>query len=513
MNMKKPTKRLCLLVSLVLLCSLILPLLGSCDENEEQTTTTEEVTTAASSKTTKDNAGKKTDDGIDYMQSTPNKGGSTRLTSGGLPVKSSYSAYLEELRKKTANLVQTKANNVAERRSLAEGTMRTMLTLRWSPAQDTSYSLSKTGGTDYTLRADRVYAGVPYTYAAAGLEAFLYLTSSAKDDGTLVIGVTQDLLSGSSTYTRVGSDMVDTLIQAWNKVSASVYVRSVDDMIPANGVLPVGTWQIPQASGSGSSSDPSTEFPVGQGGEAQNNLYSDGSLNGDTDDICLYNGEQTMYAAYALLQKGDALIRNTSGSDAMMAVSVSVVKNADGTIDGAASTVTVLRQTISNFTGEVKSGDVYVIGDVDKVFTFQDLYTNGHIPVTVKELCDGSELDAEVSIRDSIASDAYTKANIYKGYISSTRRVAMVNITITDPAGTEVANSTHLAVQSDLRVGTERRYGFDIAKLTGTGETGRYFGKMAATSDFVSGTEYHYVLTMTLVTGEVITARDFTFKG
>ncbi len=514
--MKFFNRRLVVSLALVLLCALMLPYLASCEDKDVATTTGEEVITKEEKPgdyiPMVGGSGESTGDS---MASTPNKGGSSMVVSGGASVKSAYSQAMEELTAALENSHSIQAQTIANKRDLAEKYMRTMLTIRWTPESDVRYGLSSTTGTDLVFYAGRTYSGIPYTNGSSGLEAFnLYVKEGSTDVAKTTFG--QKQLAGANTAATVGTDEVDALLYTWNTVSDTIFAHSQADMIPVNGFIFLGDYQIPQMENYNTNNPVYDRNPFeGFGEPSSRTLTYDGTLAKDTDDICKYNKEQKMYAAYAKLLKADGLIRyDDTATGAYMAVSVDVKTLANGTIDGENSTVTVLHQTNDLFKAGTQKDGVYLIGEVDKKVTFKELFDNNFIPVTITDFQDGTT-QSLTFVRDSLnAAKDYTAANLYKGFITTSQRVVSATMKLTDDKGEKVFEFTTLSFQGDVKVATENRYGFDVTKISAAYAAGRGVGDQPlTTSQLQKGKKYTCVLTVNMVGGKSEVAREFTFTA
>ena len=218
---------------------------------------------------------------------------------------------------------------LAARRDAAEAYMRRMGTVRWRVESDILYTITSNtrpendtnNATRLELKAGRIYQGLPYTYAGGTDTAFLEYATKVENGVYTLEGITWETLSGDGQNSaRLGNDCSSSLTRAWASIGADITMTDTKSMAFNNGYLPVGEY------------------------------VSSKSNNTNSDQICANNGEQTMFAAYAQLQKADGLVyRGASAGHAMMVVSNHPVYKADGTIDGKASKVTILDQTRTHF--------------------------------------------------------------------------------------------------------------------------------------------------------------------
>lgn len=564
--MEKQKKGLPVWVWVVLACVVVIAgivaaiLLIVFGKEEPAKTTAEEVVQEVDDyipATSKTPVATKSDPNAESLQSTPNKGGTKNVTSGTTSVKSQFSKSQEELAIALKGLEATKAKTLVERRDYAEAYMRAMLTVEWTLEERPSTQLATSGGKtfylhdyadedawlaaagtthlaadDYTykvgsytlpLKAGRTYRGLPYSNGDSGLETFYLLKKSTKD-GVTVMDTRLDViyLYGGHAIARIGNTAETALIYAWNTISSTSRAQSVAQMVPTNGYYFVEGLKIPELTEEerqAVASKPIIDdgYTVGAGVADKLDITYDLSLSGDTDEIVALNGEQGMYAAYANAKKADGLIRSDGSSDAKMIVSVNVVKNEDDTINGTESTVTVLAQTHSLCSNQtVDENGVYLIGEVDRVMTFRQLFESNYIPMTVAELRDGS-----ASIDGAMVRDAYeyasrrTGAYMYSGVINGSRRILWVNTVLVDnKTGKVIYDNVALAERGDVKIpaATETgRFTFDLAKLDDAHELIVSLGDDVVSNASLAAGEYHYTVTARLITGEDVVVRDYVF--
>ena len=373
---------------------------------------------------------------------------------------------------------------LSQRRDTAESYMRSMLTVLWSPEEDILYTLdSKKSPEESTddkkmlLKSDRIYQGMPYSFAGSTLAAFLEYAGEPDSNGVIPIG---DLpwiaLSHNSNRSRIGLDGSSSLMLAWAQIGRSFTFTSSSDMTQENGYLHVGTYETKPDTSKGS------------------------------DVACQNNGQDVMFAAYAQLQKADGVFTSVeSGAHTMMVVSTHVVKDKAGNINGDESYVITLEQSKYPFLKEEHTyneqlgAEVYTISSIDKKHTFNDLFSGGYLPITCKELIDPAPL-AEINVNDS---NKDTSADVFmNGYVDSNYHIDTLTVTITDKDGNIVQQAALRATRYDKRMVAVNRFQKDTA--------GRIRGELDF-SNLESGT-YRCTLVCRLVNGQEFTTRDLTFE-
>lgn len=371
---------------------------------------------------------------------------------------------------------------LSDRRDLAEAYMRKMATVLWRASESISYyrSIKDTSTTMLNIVAGRVYRGIPYSYAGSSDATFMDILSNPDENGVYQI----DAIQGDPKYPAdfafgvYGNDCSGAVQQAWSQFGAKITFSSTKTMASDNGFLPVGEyWTKP---------DDITNSGV----------------------ICSTNGKPVMYAAYAQLQKADALVRRAESSGHTIMVSkIDVVHTADGAVNGVDSTVTVIEQTSGlqktercQF-DETIGEDIYPIYKLDQVYSFAELYNEGYLPITCKELIDPAPV-AEPEIKDSLTE--FNKDTILTGTISCNWAIDKVTVVISDAGGNEVQRSSVIALRG-------ANYSFDMAgRFADIYPMKKHVIGSVDVSKLAAG-EYRCVVYCRLTTGAEHTVRDFTF--
>lgn len=340
----------------------------------------------------------------------------------------------EQEETQTATEPAMSAEDVAllqSRRDAAESYMRDMATVLWRATEDLTWTTDSSLETEEDLaayceektpmviKAGRLYRGVPYSFSGAPAGSFYQFLGENDEKGyPMVNGLHWRSLNGTSSGTgRIGNDCSSAVQQTWESVGGNFIPASTEFMVPSYGYIPVGDYENKETS------------------------YT------NTVDIANANGGDVMFAAYAQLQKADAVVRRKDGAGhTMMVTSVNVVYNADGSIDGINSYITVLHQTSSYLKKEACTydetigEDVYKVYGIDDKYTFMKLLGDGYLPITCDVLVNPDATLKEAWFKDS--ETEFTKDNIFGGEITSNSMMAYMTITITDSKGNEVAQQT-----------------------------------------------------------------------
>lgn len=385
---------------------------------------------------------------------------------------------------------------LAYRRDVVEAAMREQSAILWTPAETFSYSRknnsqgvevdNETDPDDvYTFHKGRIYQGIPYTHGSGSYYSFLSFAAEQDEDGVYTLaGLTDQHMNGKSSNrvnlcARIGNDCADQLFWAWGRISNSISFRGTNSMTAFYGVLKVGDYEYAGTAFSG-----------------ENN----------TKEIVKLNGDQRMFAAYALLRKGDGMVLvNTHGEGhAVMVVTTNPVYNDDGTIDGEKSFVTVLEQTSGcehdqkSYYNEDIGKQVYPCEIMDKAWTYSEILKKGYLPVTCKELVDPSPRE-EATVTDY--TDTPTYDNMFGGVVEANYRISSITATITKD-GKTIQQATCFGHQDEM-------YQFNLYRFMNPVEQTVMQGVID--KDALEPGTYHCTFTARLSTGDNIEFRGFDF--
>ena len=399
---------------------------------------------------------------------------------------------VEETETKTEAESQTEPERVltpeeqkilADRRELAADYMHQMASVLWRCDEQIVYTIKSGVSPDevkngkgspvkLTLQKGRLYQGLPYTYAGNGIPSFSEFYSATDDKGVATVsGLTWQDLSGGFQEAIIGNDCSTAVMQAWGQIGANSFtVTNTQYMTADQGYLPVGPYKV-----------------------AKNELYS-------TKGDCARNGKDVMFASYAALQKGDAVVqRNNGAGHAMLVTSVHAVPLGNG-YDPKESYITVTHQTRGKYSKEAKyyseehGEDVYYWYGIDDQYTFSSLLSGGYLPITCKELNDPAPL-TELQVTSDV--EILTTDNMLTGSITSTHLMEKVTA--------EIKNADAAVVQSTYVYPTRRtKNEFSCEILTQKGK-----GKIDPAS--LPKGSYTFTFTVLLSNGTTVTARELAF--
>lgn len=253
------------------------------------------------------------------------------------------------IQEKRKSAVAFSPKTAQQLRQIAISYMHQMAKVVWTANQRIDYSFNNE---TLIYEAGKTYYGMIYNNCRNGFEAFC----KALDEN----GVYQ--LEDIGWDTAPGNSCATSIRHAWQMVCPDVeYLYSID-MMPYykdTGVLPVGdiNWD----------------------------LY-DGKNT--TNSIIKNTDKQVILEAYALAQPADGFMRylDTGGHALMVTLPPVVVRDADGNINPEESFVFLTDQ--NNKLNEFR--EYPSSWKVDRQVSFEKAYTDGWLPVTAKELCQGN---------------------------------------------------------------------------------------------------------------------------
>jgi hypothetical protein len=228
----------------------------------------------------------------------------------------------------------------------------------------------------------------------------------------------------------------------------------------------------------------------------------------ETIDICKRNGMQKMFEAYAMLMKGDGLMfYHPTGGHVIMAAEVKLARTDDGKIDGERSKLVYYDQN-SGYSQKqgINNRTVWSSCAYQGTMTFTQLYTEGYLPITCKELMDESiEIEAE-TFTDSMTAEQLTKINVLRGFIDFNYYVSKAKLEITDANGN--------VVYSGIRYRDETKP-YRVSMTWFAEKTTPSYANMEIYKPFsideLAAGSYHCKVDVYLSTGNVHTVRDFDF--
>ena len=366
---------------------------------------------------------------------------------------------------------------LANRRKIVVDEMRDMMSLLWTPKETFTYDIMGDGDDDapITFEKGKIYSGIPYATGDASRSAFLSYAVDKKDGIYVMEGLSDQIMSGGKTP-RVGNTCSNSVFWSWARVSNSISFEFNKYMTPTYGCIQVGDYVF----------------------EGSN--YDDVV----TSKVCEENGEAVMFASYAQMLPGDAMVYRTGNAGhAVMVVDVNVVYDGEGNIDPESSTVTIVDQSGTVVRKQETTymegvGEVVLCEKLDKVRTFASVFKRGYLPVTCQELIDPSPLEP-VTVTDY--TDTPTADNMFKGAVQSSYRISHITVDIYNEKGGLVQTATCYSVVQEM-------YTFNMYRFIHEMEQPGIQGSVDI--EALPSGNYRCVFTARMSTGNDIVFRDFT---
>lgn len=337
-------------------------------------------------------------------------------------------------------------------------------------------------GRDWSLKANTLYRGVPYNNGNISTYGYLQNLKSVDENGIHHMDTSKYLHQWG---VMLGANCCDLVYWSWSQVSDTIANRWAAETTEAKGLVKVGEYDFDRKT------------------------YSDTKL------VVAENDLDVMFAAYACLLPGDGLVNQYNGGGHVVLISdVHVEYYDDGTIDPDSSYV-----KYHDTHGGYHEVPVVVNGEevtaistnnVDHKSSFQQIFGQGYLPITCKELVYRDEAVDPATIEDEIAAADLNKDTVTKGVIKCNYYMDVHTMEITDAAGNLVQKAVrHSNEQNhkdyDLSMFTSRRHddiGDDYQLYTED--------DLINLSKLPAG-NYHCKLTTHVGNGENIVVRDFDF--
>jgi len=326
--MKKITRTLTVILSLILILSACTPAGTETTQNATDATTTEEITTEENT------------------------------TEGSAVSTGQTEASTESTEQTEAEPLSPEEQILAERRDAVVEYMRSLVSVLWRATADIEYENHE--GDSFVLKAGRIYRGMPYTNAAGTLASFLEYAQSPSEKGVYVIsGITAESLNGAASAARLGNDCSSAVYTSLSQIGASVTCTTTRYMCEKNGYIKVGEWE------SDFSDIRNTPFNSSV-------VMSEAYAKLQKGDILVRDGHVMMVV--------DVTIQyNLIGEIDISKSYVTVLEQTRSRVKSSAT-----------YDDPALGEKVYQIGAVDAKYTFKGLSNQSYFPYTCKELIDPS---------------------------------------------------------------------------------------------------------------------------
>ena len=323
---------------------------------------------------------------------------------------------------------------VEEMRELCVSFFTYTKTALWTPDESVAY-IRNSGGANDSMSQGTIYGGLPYVGTS---NSSIYRLMDYIDEDTGIVDMKKAIPAlGTKDHLKYfGNQCAVGAYWGWGRVMNSAYYVRTAAIVPNNGYVFLGDVEFDQTIAAWSAA------------------YN-------TKMTCQNNGEQVMYAAYALLQKADGMVYYTTAGHVVMAVTDAHVEYlSDGTIDGDASYVYITHQAQSWKSGENEAGDSYSYKScVSDKKTFASLYGSNYLPFTYQEFLGTDPIEVtEASLigsDDTVyaagevdettgaftgtqSADTLTWTELFSSTVTANYGIADIYIIVTDNAGKEI---------------------------------------------------------------------------
>ncbi len=288
----------------------------------------------------------------------------------------------------------------------------------WTPDASWNYIRNAAGSKD-EIKKGQVYGGLPYIGLAS---CSIYRLMDWYDEKTGVV----DMEEATKFPEYFGNQCSIASHWGWARVINSANHLWTQNMTFANGFLRVGPYTYDDS-------------------------ITDLSKVGGTVDICLKNGEQTMFESYAQMKLADGFVQYTTAGHVIMCTGEPVVVRNGGVIDGEQSYlyITDQGQAWAEYTG--KEGDTYWMkSNVDKKISFNSLYKSYYLPFTFAEFLGTDPCEKTVCTFD-YQGESIDIETLRSTPITTNYAISDLYAIIRDAQGKEVTSRVVRAGRGSLR--------------------------------------------------------------
>ena len=350
---------------------------------------------------------------------------------------------------------------------------------------NTTYDYKITSGKAATIDSGYLYQGMPYSnFPTVSYYQFIKdYTTGADENGVYQV---KDIWADPLNFAIVGNNCADAIYWSWSAVSTTMNCVVSGAFSEPNGLVNIGT------------------FTVQDGDLDAKNQYV------DTAAVAQRNGMFTMCDSYAMLMRGDAVMNATNGAGHIVMIDeVNVVYGSDGKINGDRSYIIYYDQNAgySEKNGYLGQKVMSSTENGDK-WTFTQMFNDGYLPMTCKELMDESFAIEEEKVSDSLNAAQFTKMNVTRGFIESNYYFSKIRMEITDANG----NTVYAGDRFRDELNPKR-----VALSWFTQTNGTEYKHMTIYNDvfdmnaLTDGSTYHCKVTVWLASGNEYVVRDFDF--
>ena len=288
-------------------------------------------------------------------------------------------------------------------REIVLGKMFEMANIEWTPKVDTAVGWKKPGdfGVNLTYKAGVKYRGVIYSGTRCGIDAF-------------------KLCLDENNVFEFPSHYFEEIVGNHCSSSMGIAFQEIVDAPYYGGIKPLNK-AYPDI----------FKFPV----DSIKAPYDVFGPRYDSVDVFKYNSKANIFEGYAALKPADILYfskKTGSGHTRMVSKESVVVRNPDGSIDGAQSKATVIEQT--NAWDKTRTDGVNTTWFVNREYTFDLLYEKLFMPVTLSIYTNGAKPKDAFMIFES-GNDASSVKDGLKGNIRTTLPLNYALATITNAKG------------------------------------------------------------------------------
>lgn len=307
-----------------------------------------------------------------------------------------------------------------EKRQLCIDFFRFTKKFAWTASDNYSYVI-ESSGRKVTLQKGKVYGSLPYVTIGSGN---VYRILDYYDEETGVI----DVKKAGADPILFGNQCSIGAFWGWSRVCNKANYTWTQSMTKANGFIPVGPYTY---------DDSVDDFAKGV----------------NTLDICIANGEETMFASYAALQPADGLVQYKSAGHVIMCSEVNVVRDSAGKVDPEKSYILYIDQHSGWKDDQQTNGDPFLRqGGVNSKMTFKKLFNSSYLPFTLPELVGEDPVEKSETTFSFTEGDTISIQQLKDSSVTSNYAISDTYVIILDKDGKQVEYKAVRARRASVKV-------------------------------------------------------------
>ena len=326
--------------------------------------------------------------------------------------------------------VVNESMSIDEARSLAVDFFRYAKTALWICDNDLEFIKNSSGSQDEMLEGV-VYGGLPYVGLGSG-NVYRLMDYMDPDTGVVNIKNAVDETEKYDGWKVFGNQCSIGAYWGFGRVINSANYRWTQGLVANNKFVMLGNLVVKDKEGN--------IIPIQNAERNWSSNTESKPENYGTDECMRDNTDKDLFEAYALMKKGDGMVYyTTAGHVIMISSDPVVVRNADGSIDPEASSVTIIDQGQTWYEdGVAADGTKYTYkGGVDTKLSFTRLKKGNYVPFTFLEFT-GEDPFETGTAKFSLSGEKITTTQLFNSSVTSNYGISDIYAVVYDEDGNEI---------------------------------------------------------------------------